>query len=160
MADSYAISFFLILLVALVGVFLFVQSENTGAVITLRDCAGYAYEYDVFFGNTLFRAQGRSGYSQDQDIALNPCTGEEEPGVLEMFLQQAPLPMYGRFIWPSGAVFGFQGYPGPGKGNILYWYCPEDSAGFERGRVVMYDTEVCNTFGGSFVFDDNALPRH
>lgn len=160
MIKQNAITFFLILLVAVIGVFLFFQSENTGAVITLRDCAGYAYEHDILFSNTLFMAQGEFGYTQDQDVAINPCTGKEEKGVFEAFVQQAPLPAYGRLIWPSGAIFGFQGSPAPGKGNILYWICPEDETGFRRARVVMYNTEVCNTFDGSYVFDDDTFPRH
>jgi hypothetical protein len=151
--------FFFVSIVAIVSLSLFFDSANTGSVISKRDCAGYAYEHDIIFSDTIFKAQGKEGYYRDSVTLFDPCVNQEVNGTFEAFVQNPPLLGYGRFRLASGSVFAFQGAPEPGKGSILYWMCPPDGTGFQRARVVMYDKEVCNTFGDSFVFEDAVTQR-
>ena len=148
--------FFSVSFVAVIGLFLFFDFQATGSVVTAPDCSRFAFKYDVLFQGNFARAQGKAGYFSVLESRLNPCTGQMEEGVYELFVQMKPLKDYGRFVWGSGAVYGHQGGEIPEYGNILYWRCPD---GF-RARVVLSDTEVCNSFGSSFSFDDGALPRH
>jgi len=149
----------LVSVVAIASLALFFDAVNTGSVISKRDCAGYAYEHDILFNDIIFKAQGKEGYYRDTIALFDPCTNQEVDGSFEAFVQAPPLLGYGRFMLASGSIFAFQGAPEPGKGNILYWMCPPDETGFQRARVVMYDTEVCNTFGDSFVFEDAVTSR-
>jgi len=147
--------FFMVSLVSIAGLGYFLESQYTGGVITVNDCPRYANELDIVFSDTIWRAQGKEGYSSTQEIRVNPCTGLAEQGKLELFVQKPPLSTYGYFKWSSGDVYAFQGAPALGKGNIQYWMCP----GTDRSRVILYDTEVCNTFDNTFVFEDPAMPR-
>ena len=153
MVRHSALAFFMISLVAVVGISLFMDANSTGRVILGSDCLRFAHNYDALFDHTLYLAQGQSGYSIKQEMRLNPCTNAEEQGVFELLVQDPPLETYGRFKWGSGAVYAYQGVPYT-LGSIQYWYCPQD--GMERARVLLSDTQVCNSFEGTFDFNDGA----
>ncbi|MBD3304237.1 hypothetical protein GF343_03760 [Candidatus Woesearchaeota archaeon] len=159
MVRHSAITFLFVSVVAIFGLSLFFDAVNTGSVISKRDCAGYAYEHDIIFKDIIFRAQGKEGYYRDSVTLFDPCVNKEVNATFEAFVQSPPLLGYGRFMLAPGSVFAFQGAPEPGKGSIMYWICPPDETGFQRARLVMYDKEVCNTFGDTFVFEDAVTQR-
>jgi hypothetical protein len=143
----------MISLVAVVGLSLFMETHSTGSLIVGPDCLRFAHEHDILFSHTFYLAQGQAGYSTVQEMRLNPCTGAEEQGIFELLVQDPPLETYGRFKWGSGAVYAYQEVPFK-PGSIQYWYCPAN--GLERARVILSDTQVCNSFEGTFDFDDGA----
>lgn len=160
MVRHSTLTFFFVSIVAIVSLSLFFDAVYTGSAISLQDCARYAYEYDLIFSDTIFKAQGKEGYFRDAGATLfNPCTGVEEASIFEAFVQAPPLSGYGRFALSSGSIFAFQGAPEAGKGNILYWICSPDETGFQRARVVAYDKELCNSFEDTFIFRDGITPR-
>ncbi len=150
------LTFFFVSIVAIFSLSLFFDAQYSGGLVTEIDCARYASEFDVVIKNTLFRAQGQKGYANSYDTRVNPCTGLAEDGRLETLVQDPPLEQYGRFGWGTGAVYGYQGDETMKYGNIMYWYCPDNY----RGRVVLSTTEVCNSFGDTYQFDDGARQRH
>lgn len=151
-----ALTFLFVSVVAVMGLSLFFDAQNTGRLITDPDCHRFAYEHDVILDHTFWVAQGQAEYGRSYESVENPCTGRVEEGVYEHLDQDPPLEQYGRFTWGSGAVYGFQGGQEMKYGNIQFWYCPD---GY-RGRVILSNTEVCNSFDETYDFADVAMPRH
>jgi hypothetical protein len=137
---KYLIALLAVAVFAVAGLMFYMQSENTANMVLAPRCFNYANDFARVAENTLLRVYNERGYSTQEAIAYDYCSGEESQGIATYFNQNAPLRNYHFFEWDNGDVYGYMGGPEAQTGNIQYFICRDG-----RARVILSGVQVCST---------------